>query len=90
MIQKTGGNAVFPTELGYGTDPAQELFNNLAFEFDAELSLFPHDKILSALSGLKILSDSLTYCPNGGVQFRLLKFTVTYKVVRKKYLMGML
>jgi len=61
---------MLPAELGRGADPAQKLFYNLAFEFDAELSLFSHDKILSARSGLKILSDSLTYCPNGGGQFK--------------------
>ncbi len=44
---------MLPVELSRGTGSAQELFNNLTFEFDAELSLFPHDKILSDLPGLK-------------------------------------
>ena len=60
---------MLPAELGRGADPAQVLFDDLTLEFEAELSLFSHDKILSALSGLKILSDSLTHCPNGGGQF---------------------
>jgi hypothetical protein len=51
MIQKPGGNAVPPAELGCGTDPAQIFFNNLAFEFGTELPLFAHDKILSPLRG---------------------------------------
>ena len=63
---------MLPAELGSGADPTQELLDNLALELDAEPSLFSHDKILSALSGLKILSDSLTHRPNGGGQFKLL------------------
>ena len=51
MIQKPGGNAVSPAELGRGTDPAQIFFNNLTFEFGTELPLFAHDKILSAPGG---------------------------------------
>jgi hypothetical protein len=60
MIQKPRRNTVFPAELGRGTGTAQILFNNLTFEFDAETSLFSHDKILSARPGPGILPDSLT------------------------------
>ena len=42
---------MLPTELGRGTDSAQELLDNLTFELDAELSLFSHDNILSDVSG---------------------------------------
>jgi len=59
MIQKPGGKAVSPAELGCGTDPAQIFFNNLTLKIGTEFPLFSHDKILSAL-GLKILSDILT------------------------------
>ena len=51
MIQKPGGNAVPPAELGCSTDPAQIFFNNLTFEFGTELPLLSHDKILSAPRG---------------------------------------
>ena len=53
MIQKPGGYAVSPAELGCGTDPAQIFFYNLAFKFGTELPLFAHDKILSAHRGLR-------------------------------------
>ena len=51
VIQKPGGNAVSPAELGRGSDPAQIFFNNLTFEFGTKRSLFSHDKILSAPRG---------------------------------------
>jgi hypothetical protein len=51
MIQKTGGKAVSPAELGCGTDSAQIFFHDLTFEFGTELPLFSHDKILSAPRG---------------------------------------
>ena len=36
IIQKPGGNAVSPAEMGRGTDPAQIFFNDLTLEFCTE------------------------------------------------------
>jgi hypothetical protein len=36
IVEKTGGNLVAPADLSRSADSAQELFNDLAFEFETE------------------------------------------------------
>jgi hypothetical protein len=36
IVEKSGGNLVAPAELSRSADSAQELFNDLAFEFETE------------------------------------------------------
>ena len=36
VVEKTGGNLVAPADLSRSADSAEELFNDLAFEFGTE------------------------------------------------------
>ena len=46
VIKKTLRDVMAAHELGRGAHPAKQFFDNLAFEFDAELSSLLHGKIL--------------------------------------------
>jgi hypothetical protein len=57
VIEKPWGDVVAANELGYGTDPAQELLNNPAFKVDCESSAMLHDKIFSVPRGCLVLQS---------------------------------
>jgi len=46
VVEKTRGNLMAAYELGRGAHPTEQLFDNLVFKVDAELSSVLHGKIL--------------------------------------------